>query len=362
MINLSKKDIIGNKDIHLKTNNNSRILRLENQKYNYLKHNLGYNYKSNKLNIMNNKENKNVRDDRIRSMNEIINKLIKVRNKLKEINTEKEKTKSVFKLKKPSKSADKLKILSKSKTKNKYLLYINDYYKNKMLIKKNKTGNFEILDNINKEENNIHYKTIDNTNDLNAKNEQYNSLDKSNYIKSYKTKNKNKNKHTRERILSLDSIEQVKRNKIGEKKNLFLDSYNKKIMNKKKVIDYHIKYIEKIKDEKLMDLINRYKRSLYKNKKEEMSHFKSLVFPVDLINYLIQMKRELIIDKYRNEYLCTIEKYKMNNILLEIKHKNLLVNKNQENISKENSLKNLENNNKQLKNKKMNCNNFNSVN
>ena len=49
----------------------------------------------------------------------------------------------------------------------------------------------------------------------------------------------------------------------------------------------HIKYIEKIKDNELLDLINRYKKSLSKNKKEENFHFRSLVFPTPLREIII---------------------------------------------------------------------------
>ena len=108
----------------------------------------------------------------------------------------------------------------------------------------------------------------------------------------------------------------------------------------------HIKYIEKIKDNELLDLINRYKKSLNKNKKEEIFHFRSLVFPTPLINYLIQMKRELTIDKYRNEYLNKLDRYNTHNILSAIKsNKNYIKEKLifNENVKKENE----ENNNKQ---------------
>ena len=49
-----------------------------------------------------------------------------------------------------------------------------------------------------------------------------------------------------------------------------------------------------------------------KNKKEEIHHKKSLVFPADFVNYIIKMKNDLIIDKYRNEYLNKIDTYKYN--------------------------------------------------
>ena len=61
-----------------------------------------------------------------------------------------------------------------------------------------------------------------------------------------------------------------------------------------------------------------------KNKKEEIYHKKSLVFPSELVNYIIKAKKELIIDKYRNEYLNKIDTYKYNTqkILKAIKYHN----------------------------------------
>ena len=84
-------------------------------------------------------------------------------------------------------------------------------------------------------------------------------------------------------------------------------------------IHNHLKYIEKIKDSELMDLMKRYKKSINKNKAEEISHYRSLVFPTPLINHLIKMKTELIIDKYRNEYINKMDRCNINNILSDIK-------------------------------------------
>jgi hypothetical protein len=70
--------------------------------------------------------------------------------------------------------------------------------------------------------------------------------------------------------------------------------------------------------------LKKFKKSLKKNKKEEIYHKKSLVFPSELVNYIIKAKKELIIDKYRNEYLNKIDTYKYNTqkILKAIKYHN----------------------------------------
>ena len=77
----------------------------------------------------------------------------------------------------------------------------------------------------------------------------------------------------------------------------------------------HINYIKRIRENELLDLINRYKKSIQKSQLEEMSHIQRFVFPKELITYLIKMKKELIIDKYRAEYFNKLERYNLNNIL-----------------------------------------------
>ena len=46
-----------------------------------------------------------------------------------------------------------------------------------------------------------------------------------------------------------------------------------------------------------------------------MSHIQRFVFPKELITYLIKMKKELILDKFRTEYFNKLERYNLNNIL-----------------------------------------------
>ena len=65
--------------------------------------------------------------------------------------------------------------------------------------------------------------------------------------------------------------------------------------NYNNIITNHANYIDKIRDSELINLINKFKKSMKKNQKEEINHRKSLVFPSELVNYIIKMKKELII-------------------------------------------------------------------
>ena len=80
----------------------------------------------------------------------------------------------------------------------------------------------------------------------------------------------------------------------------------------KSIVVDHTNYIDKIRDSEFISLFKKFKKSMRKNKKEEIAHKKSLVFPSELVNYIIKMKKELIIDKYRNEYLNKMDTYKYN--------------------------------------------------
>ena len=61
-----------------------------------------------------------------------------------------------------------------------------------------------------------------------------------------------------------------------------------------------------------------------------MSHIQRFVFPTELITYLIKMKKELIVDKFRTEYFNKLERYNLNNILQlkNLKSKTIVNNKN----------------------------------
>ena len=246
------------------------------------------------------------------SMNKILNKLIKLKNKINEINILNKKKTNLIRIYKPSKTLSK----EKKNLKNKYLLYINDYYNNK----KKLLLPFETENNIKKKykkkikiENPINCKTIDINNDSISKLQKFNSLEESNINKDYNESYLNK-------------LYYSSKDKNSDKKSFYLSERNKEKIKNSNEIHNHLKYIEKIKDSELMDLMKRYKKSINKNKAEEISHYRSLVFPTPLINHLIKMKKELIIDKYRNEYINKMDRYNINNILSVIKKNNAYIN------------------------------------
>ena len=65
-------------------------------------------------------------------MNKILGKLINLKTKLNQIKIKKKRSTKLLKLKKL-----KPKIMCKTESKNKYLLFMNDYYKNKLLLNLN---------------------------------------------------------------------------------------------------------------------------------------------------------------------------------------------------------------------------------
>lgn len=285
------------------------------------------NYKSKKIKV--NSEDK---ENNIQSMSKILNKLIKIKKKINQVNLAKKKKENLIQLFKPNKTFSREKLISNNKAKNKYLLYINDYYNNrkKLFLQKNKTISFEKEiknkknENFVKTENDINLKTISNIiNDSNRNLEHYNSLDES---------IRNQNNNSTKRIKTKNILENISSNRLlkdkdlEKKKTLYFSEKNKNILNNNKIMNNHIKYIEKIRDNELMDLINRYKKSLNKNKVEEILHYKSRVFPSKIINYLIQMKNELTIDKFRNEYINKLDRFNTHNILRAIRynHKNFI--------------------------------------
>lgn len=94
-----------------------------------------------------------------------------------------------------------------------------------------------------------------------------------------------------------------------------------------------INYIDKLRNDEFINLYNKFKKSMKKIKKEEITHRKSLVFPAETVDYIIKKKNEFILDKFRNEYLKIFDNYKFN------KNKILKVIKN----CKQSELKNIEN-------------------
>ena len=177
---------------------------------------------------------------------------------------------------------------------------------------------------------------INNIKKINYRNNKKNSIENNkcnNEFNSYKTDmnfnsyNKNNDSYKRRKItlkLPLDNILHGQNYKKIKKEN------SNAILNKKKYNTYnnivieHANYIDKIRDNEFLNILNKFKKSMKKNKKEEIYHKKSLVFPSNFVNYLIKRKNELIIDKYRNEYLNKIDTYNYNTqkILKAIKYHN----------------------------------------
>ena len=318
-----------------------------------------------------NRINKTICNNNIESMNKILGKLINLKTKLNQIQIKKKRSTKLLKLKKL-----KPKIMCKTESKNKYLLFMNDYYKNKLLLKKRKQNlenalseeerndnynrflnpafiNFEKTD-INNNESSKQTKlseliTIENDDEIRNKENIINSSYKFNSRKNSKfsfrkslfannleIEKKESNKH----LINFDDIIIPKIIPEKKEKEKIIKDYNDKeskksnnsnnISNSFIIIQDHINYIKRIRENELLDLINRYKKSMQRNEMEEMSHIQRFVFPTDLISYLIKMKKELTVEKFRTEYFNKLERYNLNNILhlKNLKNKAIVPNKN----------------------------------
>ena len=171
------------------------------------------------------------------------------------------------------------------------------------IILENKNNNFKNKKEENEGKNNkkeIGLKTSD-KNNFNKKNklelklsfdENINNISKNNKIKAFSVRKKSNSN-------SKSISEKYDRYK-------FYNNYSQNIITE------HIKYIDKIRDSEFIHLFERFQKSLLKNKIEEINHIRSFVFPKKLINKIIEMKNELTIDKYRNEYLNKIDTYNYN--------------------------------------------------
>ena len=316
-----------------------------------------------------NKINKTICNNNIESMNKILGKLINLKTKLNQIKIKKKRSTKLLKLKKL-----KPKIMCKTESKNKYLLFMNDYYKNKLLLKKRKQNlenalseeerndnynrflnpafiNFEKTD-INNNESSKQTKlseliTIENDDEIRNKenNSSYKfnsrknskfSFRKSLFANNLEIEKKESNKH----LINFDDIIIPKIIPEKKEKEKIIKDYNDKeskksnnsnnISNSFIIIQDHINYIKRIRENEILDLINRYKKSMQRNELEEMSHIQRFVFPTDLISYLIKMKKELTVEKFRTEYFNKLERYNLNNILhlKNLKNKAIVPNKN----------------------------------
>ena len=229
-------------------------------------------------------------------INDILNGLYKINQKINAINIIK--NKKIKNFSRPHRTSnDDIGNIDKNKVLKKEILKINDKpekakYKLKLL--NNKINNFENENKI------INYKTDTNKNEV-SKNSDISSFNKK---KKYKLK------------LSLDKIDKEKNSETNSSKKSISKSTDKKSIsyNYNNIMHEQTEqnYIDKIRDNEFINLFNKFKKSLKKCKKEEMYHRRSLVFPAETVNYIIKMKNELIIDKYRNEYLKRFDDYKYN--------------------------------------------------
>ena len=305
-------------------------------------------------------------DNNIKSMNKILGRLTNLNSKLNQIKIRKKRNIRLLKL-----NQLQPKIMCKTEKKNKYLLFMNDYYKNKLLLKKRK---LEFENALSEDERNDNYNKFLNPEFLNLEKNDINNNETSKQTKlselitienDSETKNKENNltfkfdnrknsKYSFKNSVFANNLEIIKKegfkNSINyndiiipkiipektEKEENTKNFKNKEDKNKNNrsnsflIIQKHINYIKRIRENELLDLIDRYKKSMQRNELEEMYHIQRFVFPKELITYLIKIRKELIVDKFRTEYFNKLERYNLNNILQlkNLKSKTIVNNKN----------------------------------
>lgn len=254
--------------------------------------------------------NDEVKENTTNEINCILNELFKIKQKINRINDAK--NKKIKNFTRYLKSENKImennpKSISQ---KEEFLKAIDKTKETKYRLKllNNKSNNFG---NVNQDENKIeNYKTENNFNNLNSRNNK-NEISKNSDVSSIS------NKKIKLKLLSLDEIDKEKNSEINSSIKNISKSLDKKYIsyNYNNIISEQtgeINYIDKIRDKQFISLYNKFKKSMKKNKKEEIYHRKSLVFPPETVNYIIKKKNELIIDKYRYEYLKIFDNYKYN--------------------------------------------------
>ena len=82
--------------------------------------------------------------------------------------------------------------------------------------------------------------------------------------------------------------------------------------NSFKRINDHMKYIARIRQNEMVALAHQYKKALEENEKEKNYHYKNMVFPREMIERLVQIKEELTVNKFRNEYFKRLDRYDTN--------------------------------------------------
>ena len=274
-------------------------------------------------------------------INDILNELLKIIQKINEINIIKNKKIKSFNRHCKSYKKNIGNIDKSEGPKDEFLKSIDKPKKFKCRFKLLNNNSIN-LENANKDENIIQI----NKTEINFKN--LNSKNKKNEISKNRDSPLKINQKIKLKLLSLDEKDKEKKSELNSSKKrisksidkMNISNYYNSMMSEK---TEEVNYIDKIRDKDFMNLYNKFKKSMKKNKKEEICHRKSLVFPPETVNYIIRMKNELIIDKYRYEYLKIFDNYKYNKqkILKVIKKCNKSEIKNMEtsgiNISKINS-------------------------
>ena len=269
------------KNINLDLNKFDNSLLFSDRKY--IKNNKTFDDSNKDSNIKNN----------ISTMKDIINKLMRIRQKINEINIQKTKNNNLTKLYKSFKNNPNIqKKISSTK---------NYFYSPKL---KSKNKNIEI-DNNNENKNNYNNTEVDfNLFNKKLKLNKFHNLNnrKPNLKLKLSLDDKVNNNQNRTRTLSLNK----------DISNYAETSYKIYKNHSQNILNDHIRYIDKIRDSEFINLFQRFQKSLKKSEKEKIIHLKSLVFPSNIINSLIKMKKELILDKYRIEYLSKIDTYNYN--------------------------------------------------
>ena len=199
----------------------------------------------------------------------------------------------------------------------KQLIDIKHKIKNINTQKKYKISQFNInLSNISKKKQNFKLNNQYNQNISNCYTRNHNNIS---YNKTFSTFTSN--------IKTPKNIKVLKRTK-SLKPNINIVNF-KKSANSYRRFNEHIKYILHIRDNEINSLANQFQKALEENEKEKAFHYKNRIFPLEMIERLIKIKGDLTLNKYRNEYLKTLDRYDIHPLrkFLDNEKKNVKANK-----------------------------------
>ena len=199
----------------------------------------------------------------------------------------------------------------------KQLIDIKHKIKNINTQKKYKISQFNInLSNISKKKQNFKLNNQYNQNISNCYTRNHNNIS---YNKTFSTFTSN--------IKTPKDIKVLKRTK-SLKPNINIVNF-KKSANSYRRFNEHIKYILHIRDNEINSLANQFQKALEENEKEKAFHYKNRIFPLEMIERLIKIKGDLTLNKFRNEYLKTLDRYDIHPLrkFLDNEKKNVKANK-----------------------------------